>query len=126
MNIPAGLKYTSSHEWLRAEPDGSVTVGITDHAQALLGDIVFIDLPEVGSAVEAQQAVSVIESVKAASDIHAPVAGTVIEVNQVLAEAPEGINEDAYAAWLFKLQPDHPAQMETLLTAEHYQHAIGD
>ncbi len=126
MKIPAELKYAPTHEWVREESDGSVTVGITDHAQELLGDVVFIDLPEPGRILAAQQEIAVIESVKAASDIHAPVSGTVIAVNQSLAETPEAVNDDAYGAWLFKMQPADPAEIQGLLSAEEYQRTIGD
>ncbi len=126
MNIPVELKYAKTHEWARLEADGTVTVGITDHAQEALGDVVFIDLPAVGRSLQAGEEVAVIESVKAASDIHAPVAGTVIAVNQAAADAPESINEDAYAAWLFKLQPSSSGDLEQLLSADAYQRTIAD
>ncbi|MCX7628566.1 MAG: glycine cleavage system protein GcvH [Methylophilaceae bacterium] len=124
MNIPAALKYAKTHEWARQEADGSITVGITDHAQGLLGDLVFIELPEVGKALAAGEPAAVVESVKAASDIYAPVGGTVIAVNQAVAEAPERVNEDAYGAWLFRLQPANPAEIDTLLDASGYQASI--
>ncbi|MDR1936412.1 MAG: glycine cleavage system protein GcvH, partial [Candidatus Accumulibacter sp.] len=95
MNIPANLKYTKSHEWVRVEADGTVTVGITDHAQELLGDLVFVELPEVGLELAAEQEAAVVESVKAASDVYAPVAGTVVAVNASVPEAPETVNQDA-------------------------------
>jgi glycine cleavage system H protein len=123
-NIPADLKYTDSHEWVRAEADGTVTVGITDHAQEALGDLVFIELPEVGKPIAARKEIVVVESVKAASDVYAPLAGTVTAVNTALTDAPESLNEDAYAAWLFKLQPDNPADLDTLLDAPGYQAVI--
>lgn len=121
--IPADLKYTESHEWVRTEPDGTVTIGITDHAQEALGDLVFIELPEVGAKIAARKEIVVVESVKAASDVYAPIAGTVTAVNSALAEAPESLNQDAYAAWLFKLQPDNLADVEKLLDAAAYQAA---
>jgi glycine cleavage system H protein len=121
MNIPADLRYTKSHEWVRREVDGSVTVGITDHAQELLGDLVFIELPEVGKTLTAEAQVAVVESVKAASDIYAPVSGTVTAVNQAAADAPESVNQDAYAAWLFKMAPANAAELDTLLDAAAYQ-----
>jgi glycine cleavage system H protein len=121
--IPADLKYTESHEWVRTEPDGTVTIGITDHAQEALGDLVFIELPEVGAKFAARKEIVVVESVKAASDVYAPIAGTVTAVNSALAEAPESLNQDAYAAWLFKLQPDNLADVEKLLDAAAYQAA---
>ncbi|HQR50759.1 MAG TPA: glycine cleavage system protein GcvH [Methylophilaceae bacterium] len=125
MSIPATLKYTPSHEWVRLEADGSITVGITDHAQALLGDMVFIELPTVGKSAAAEEQVAVVESVKAASDIYAPVAGVVTEANQNLADAPERVNEDAYAAWLFKMQPASVADVDGLLDAAGYASEIG-
>lgn len=117
--IPAELKYTASHEWVRVEADGTVTVGITDHAQEALGDIVFIELPEPDRNVSAGDACAVVESVKAASDIYAPLSGTIIAANQHLIEAPDAVNQDAYAAWLFKLQPDN-ADFAALLDASAY------
>lgn len=124
MNIPANLKYTKSHEWVRVEADGSLTVGITDHAQEMLGDLVFIELPAVGKALAAAAQAAVVESVKAASDIYAPVAGTVTQVNQAAADAPESVNQDAYAAWLFKMQPANAADVDTLLDAACYQQIV--
>jgi glycine cleavage system H protein len=126
MNIPANLKYAKTHEWVRTEADGSITVGITDHAQELLGDLVFIELPEAGKAVVAGQTAAVIESVKAASDIYAPVTGAVIEVNQDAADTPESVNQDAYAAWLFKMQPANAADIAALLDADGYRKEIGE
>jgi len=111
MNVPANLKYTKSHEWVRAEADGTITVGITEHAQDLLGDLVFIDLPEVGKEFVAEQEAVVVESVKAAADVYAPVNGTVTEVNSAVADAPESVNQDAYAAWLFKMKPANIADL---------------
>ena len=126
MNVPGNLKYTASHEWVRSEADGTVTVGITDHAQAALGDLVFLELPAVGRQVAAEEACAVVESVKAASDIYAPVAGEVVAVNDALASAPEQVNQDAYAAWLFKLKPADAAAIGALLDAAAYQATIGD
>ena len=123
-NVPADLKYAKSHEWARLETDGSVTVGITDHAQELLGDLVFIELPEAGSHFIAGKEVAVVESVKAASDIYAPLSGTISAVNQAAADAPELVNQDAYAAWLFKLQPENAADLDKLLDAAGYQQEI--
>jgi glycine cleavage system H protein len=120
MNVPADLKYTQSHEWVKLEADGSVTVGITDHAQEALGDIVFLDLPEAGRQVNAGEECAVVESVKAASDIYAPIAGEVIARNDAALDAPESVNQDAYAAWLFKLKPADAAQLNTLLDAAAY------
>ena len=120
MNIPANLKYTKSHEWVRVEADGTVTVGITDHAQELLGDLVFVELPDVGKSLAAEQEAAVVESVKAASDVYAPIAGTVVEVNAAVPATPELINQDAYAAWLFKLNPANAADVDGLLDAAAY------
>jgi glycine cleavage system H protein len=123
--IPAELKYAKSHEWIRAEADGTLTIGITDHAQEALGDVVFLELPAVGRQLAAGEACAVIESVKAASDIYAPVAGEIVEVNQALADAPEGVNADAYAAWLFKLRPAAGSDLGALLDAAGYAAEIG-
>lgn len=120
MNVPANLKYAKSHEWARLEADGLVTVGISDHAQEALGDIVFLELPQVGRKVAAGEECAVVESVKAASDIYAPIAGEVVAVNQAVADAPESVNQDAYAAWLFKLKPDNAADLDGLLDAAAY------
>ncbi|RQW76897.1 MAG: glycine cleavage system protein GcvH [Methylococcus sp.] len=119
-HIPHDLKYTETHEWVHQEADGTLTVGITDHAQEALGDLVYIELPEVGRHVEARKEFIVVESVKAASDVYAPVSGTVTEINEDLATAPESVNQDAYAAWLVRLQPDNPADVDALLDAEGY------
>ena len=120
MNAPANLKYTKSHQWIRTESDGTITVGITDHAQELLGDLVFIELPEVGKTLAAEQEVAVVESVKAASDVYAPVAGTITAINSDLVSSPEAVNQDAYAAWLFKMKPAKAADLDTLLDAATY------
>ncbi|MBY0239048.1 MAG: glycine cleavage system protein GcvH [Burkholderiaceae bacterium] len=119
-NIPADLKYTASHEWVRAEADGTLTVGITEFAQDALGDIVFVELPKVGNSYGAGDDAAVVESVKAASDIYAPVAGEVIAVNDAVVDAPESINSDAYAAWLFKIKPADAAAIDGLLDAAAY------
>jgi glycine cleavage system H protein len=121
MTIPADLKYTKSHEWLKQEADGTVTVGITDHAQEALGDIVFLELPEAGRTVKAGEECAVVESVKAASDIYAPIAGEVVARNDAAIDAPESVNQDAYAAWLFKLKPANPAEIGGLLDAAAYE-----
>ena len=126
MNLPADLKYTESHEWIRNESDGTVTIGITDHAQAALGDLVFVELPTVGRKLLAGEACAVVESVKAASDVYAPVAGEVVAVNEALASAPEQVNQDAYAAWLFRLRPSDPNALVGLLDAPAYSKAIED
>ena len=120
MNIPSNLKYTKSHEWVRVEADGTVTVGITDHAQELLGDLVFVELPDVGKELAAEQEAAVVESVKAASDVYAPIAGTVVAVNDAVPDAPESVNQDAYAAWLFKMKPANAADVDALLDAAAY------
>ena len=120
MNIPPSLKYTKSYEWVRLEADGSVTIGITDHAQELLGDLVFVELPEVGKELAAGQEAAVVESVKAASDVYAPIAGIVAAVNGSVPDAPESVNQDAYAAWLFRLTPANTADLDALLDAEDY------
>ena len=120
MNVPANLKYAKSHEWARLETDGTVTVGISDNAQEALGDIVFLELPEVGRQLKAGEECAVVESVKAASDIYAPISGEVVEVNQAAIDAPESINQDAYAAWLFKLKPGRIAELDALLDAAGY------
>ena len=120
MNVPTNLKYTKSHEWIRAEGDGTITIGITEHAQDLLGDLVFVELPEVGKVLAAEQEAAVVESVKAASDVYAPVAGTVTEINAAVTSAPESVNADAYAAWLFKMKPANVADLDALLDAAAY------
>ena len=124
MNTPLDLKYTASHEWCRSESDGSITVGITDHAQELLGDLVFIDLPKVGDRLQAGQEVVVVESVKAAADAYAPLSGTVMAINETLKDSPEAVNKDAYAAWLFKIKPDNSADLAGLLDAAAYQRSV--
>ncbi|MDR0674400.1 MAG: glycine cleavage system protein GcvH [Zoogloeaceae bacterium] len=124
MIIPNELKYTRTHEWVRLETDGALSVGITDHAQELLGDLVFVELPEVGRTLAAEEACVVLESVKAAADTYAPVAGSVVAVNEEVVAAPERINRDAYAAWLFRLAPANAADLEKLLDAAAYKAAI--
>lgn len=124
--IPAELKYAKSHEWARLEADGTVRVGITDYAQNQLGDVVFVELPEVGRRVEAGAAVAVVESVKAASDIYAPVSGEILESNSALAEAPEAINQDAFGSWLFRIRADAPAELDALLDAAEYAALIAE
>jgi glycine cleavage system H protein len=126
MNVPTDLRYTGSHEWIRTEADGTLTIGITDHAQEALGDLVFIELPAVGRTVGAGEACAVVESVKAASDIYAPVAGTVVAVNDVVVAAPEKVNADAYANWLYKLKPAKAADIATLLDAAAYTAVVGN
>lgn len=120
MKTPAELRYAKTHEWARLEADGAVSVGITDHAQERLGDIVFVEPPKIGQSFSVGAECAVIESVKAAADIYAPVAGQVIAVNAVLEESPQSINQDAYAAWIFRIRPDNPADLESLLDAQAY------
>ena len=123
--VPIELKYTKSHEWVRQEDDGTVTIGITDHAQELLGDLVFVELPEMGSEINAEDAACVVESVKAASDVYMPISGEVIEVNEALTDAPEIINDLAFDdGWLFKVKPSAPVELEDLMDAEAYQAEI--
>ena len=121
-NTPSELKYARSHEWARLEEDGTITVGISDFAQESLGDVVFVEVPEVGTSVAAGEEVSVVESVKAASDIYAPVAGEIIAVNEALDEEPETVNAEPYEdGWLFKLKPSDASELDSLLSAEDYQ-----
>ena len=120
MNVPDDLRYSSDHEWIRSE-DGTVRVGITDYAQDALGDVVYVEVPEVGTAVEANAKVSEVESTKSVSDIFAPVAGTVVEVNADLADAPERLNDDPYGeGWICVIRPDDPTQVDALLDAQAY------
>ena len=121
MTIPSGLKYTAYHEWARLEADGTVSVGITQHAQDLLGDMVYVENPKVGRKVAAKEECAVVESVKAASDVYAPIAGKVLATNPDVEVAPEALNTDAYEAWLFSLQPDNPADLDGLLDAVAYR-----
>ncbi|MGL4616241.1 MAG: glycine cleavage system protein GcvH [Shewanella sp.] len=126
-NIPTELKYASSHEWIRKEEDGSYTVGITEHAQELLGDMVFVELPEVGDTVTAGEDCAVAESVKAASDIYAPISGEVIAVNEALEDSPELVNSDAYGeGWFFRVMPSDEAEVDALLDAAGYQAVIDE
>ena len=126
MNVPANLKYADSHEWLRAESDGTVTIGITDHAQEQLGDIVFAEVPEAGKQVSKGQEAAVVESVKAASDIYAPVKGTVVEVNKALEADPGLINREPYGqGWIFVLKLDNADDLKQLNDAAAYQKQIG-
>lgn len=125
--IPGDLKFLKSHEWLRIEGDGRATVGISDHAQGLLGDLVYVELPAVGDEVEAGNACAVVESVKAASDVYAPVSGKVVAVNEALADKPETINEDAFGdGWLFVLEMSEPEQANELLSADDYAATMED
>ncbi len=124
MNIPADLKYTPSHEWVRVEADGTLTVGITHHAQDLLGDMVFIENPATGRVLNKGEECAVVESVKAASDVYAPVAGEVVAANAEVEASPDAVNRDAYAAWMFKLKPANPADVNDLLDAAAYQKLV--
>jgi len=124
MNIPADLKYTPSHEWVRVEADGTLTVGITHHAQDLLGDMVFIETPAAGRTLAKGEECAVVESVKAASDVYAPVAGEVIASNSDVESSPEAVNKDAYAAWMFKVKPANPGDVAALLDAAAYQKLV--
>jgi glycine cleavage system H protein len=120
--FPIELKYVDTHEWARLEEDGTVTVGISDHAQEALGDVVYVELPEVDAEVKAREEAGVVESVKAASDIFAPVSGTVTAVNPLLEDAPETVNDSPYDdGWFFKLEPDDVSELEALLAASEYQ-----
>ena len=121
-NIPVELKYAKSHEWARINDDGSVTVGISDIAQDQLGDMVFIEVPEVGQTVTAEEACAVVESVKAASDVYAPLGGEIVEVNEELADSPETVNNDAYGeGWIFRLEPADAGELGALMDAEAYE-----
>jgi glycine cleavage system H protein len=120
MNTPAHLKYAASHEWSRLEADGTITVGITDHAQEALGDIVFLELPSIGRKFKAKEECAVIESVKAASDIYAPVSGEIVDINQAAIDAPEAINSAPYDHWLFRIKPANPDELNALLDADGY------
>lgn len=126
-NIPAELRYAATHEWVRPEGDGVFTVGITEHAQELLGDMVFVDLPDVGDQVSTGDDVAVAESVKAASDVYAPISGEVVGVNEELEDSPELVNSDAYGdGWLFKIKADDAGEVENLLDAEGYEASIDE
>ncbi len=126
-NVPSELKYVASHEWLRKEEDGTITIGITEHAQDLLGDIVFVELPEVGDEVSADDEVAVVESVKAASDVYAPIAGEIVAINENLEDEPEVINSDPYGdGWFFRIKPknDDDYDSQFILTADEYKEEL--
>lgn len=125
MNHPDNLLYTDTHEWVRVEQDGTVVVGITDHAQDALGDVVFLQLPDVGRKVARTESLAVIESVKSASDIHSPVSGTVTAINPPVADQPELINKDPYGSWMFVIKPDNAAELDTLMKASAYSNSLG-
>ncbi len=121
-NVPVELKYAKTHEWTRVNDDGSVTVGISDSAQDQLGDMVFIELPEVGQTVTAEEACAVVESVKAASDVYAPIGGEIVEVNEALVDSPEAVNQDAFGeGWLFRLRPADIGEMAALMDGDAYE-----
>ncbi len=125
--IPKELKYTATHEWVRNEGDGIYTIGLTEHAQDLLGDMVFVELPEVGSNVDTGDDIAVAESVKAASDVYAPITGEIVEINEELESSPESVNSDPYGdGWLFKIKATDPSELDGLLDAEAYQAVIED
>lgn len=125
MNVPDSLRFTESHHWVRPEDDGSVSVGITDHAQEELGDIVFVDAPAAGRRLKRGESCGAIESVKTAADLFAPLDGEVVAVNTAITDAPERVNEDAYAAWLFRIRPDDAGQLDALLDAAAYRKLAG-
>ncbi len=126
-DVPGDLKYTKSHEWVREEEDGSVLVGITDHAQSALGDLVFVEPPEAGSEVAAGDACAVVESVKAASDVYSPVTGEVTEANDALSDSPELVNQDPYGdGWIMRIQLSDPSELDELLDAESYEATLED
>ena len=119
--IPGDLKFRPSHEWVRVEEDGSVTVGISDHAQDQLGDIVFVELPETGRQISAEDEIAIVESVKAASDVYSPISGEIIEINELLIDAPETVNESPYTdGWFFKIQPENIDELNDLLSPDEY------
>ena len=126
MNLPDSLRYTASHEWVRSEPDGTLAVGITDHAQDVLGELVFVEMPEPGRQLSARESCAVVESVKAAADVYAPVAGEVVASNASLADAPGEVNKDCYAAWLFKLKPAPGADLAALMDAAAYRKSFSE
>lgn len=126
MKIPDNLKYSATHQWVRAEADGTATVGITFHAQEQLGDVVFVQHPAMGRRVKRGENCAVVESVKAASDIPAPVAGEIVAINPAIADAPERLNQDPYAAWLFRIRPDKPSELGNLLDAAAYSKMVGE
>ncbi len=126
-NVPGDLKYSKDHEWIRVEEDGTCTVGVTDHAQAALGDLVFVELPEVGSTLAEGDACAVVESVKAASDVYSPLTGEVTAVNEALADAPELVNTDAYGeGWIYRMSLDSEGEVEELMSAEEYLALLED
>ena len=123
-NLPSNLKFTASHEWVKTETDGTISIGITQHAQELLGDMVFVESPMIGRKLKAKEECAVVESVKAAADVYAPVSGVVTAVNSELDNVPEAINADPYAAWMFKMKPDNTADVAKLMDAKAYQAVV--
>lgn len=126
MSNPSNLKYAASHEWARVEADGTVSVGITQHAQEQLGDVVYVEAPAVGKLVQQGKECGVVESVKAAADIFAPLSGEVVAVNETLGSAPEKLNEDPWDAWMFRLKPTNPAELDHLLDAAGYEKSVAE
>ena len=125
--IPSDLKYAKSHEWAKRQPDGTVVIGITDHAQSALGDLVFVEVPKAGRKVSAGEACAVVESVKAASDVYAPISGEVVDANATLANAPETLNQDPYGkGWMFRLKPSHAGELDQLLDAKGYEKVVAE
>ena len=125
--VPAGLKYVKSHEWAKREADGTVVIGITDHAQSALGDLVFVEVPKAGRKVSAGEACAVVESVKAASDVYAPIGGEVVDSNATLADAPETLNQDPYGkGWMFRLKPANAAELDKMLDAAGYEKVVAE
>jgi glycine cleavage system H protein len=126
-NVPADLRYTKSHEWAKRLPDGTIEIGITDHAQDLMGDMVYVELPEVGADLDASKECAVVESVKAASDVYAPVSGEVVAVNEALADAPDTVNKDPYGeGWLFRIKPGDAAAFDALLDGGAYEQLLAE
>jgi len=126
-DIPGDLKFLSSHEWVRVEPDGSVTIGISDHAQDLLGDIVFVELPDIGQSIDAETDAAIVESVKAASDVYSPISGEVTEINSILEDQPEIINSSPYEdGWFYKMMPSDLSEIDNLLSPEDYSEVCED
>lgn len=124
MSNPSNLKYTATHEWVKTEADGTITIGITEHAQELLGDMVYVEAPEAGRKLKAKEECAVVESVKAAADVYAPVSGEVVAANGELENAPEKINSAPYGAWIFRMKPDNAADVAALLDAAAYQAVV--
>jgi len=125
--VPSDLKYVKSHEWAKKQPDGTVLIGITDHAQSALGDLVFVEVPKAGRKVNAGEACAVVESVKAASDVYAPISGEVVDANGALANSPETLNQDPYGkGWMFKLKPANTAELDQLLDAAGYEKVVAE